>query len=78
VDILDEIDQLVVANEVLTRMVNILAGKLWVLQVMFSQEHKETWNHISGLVEMLPYNERAPFQTERDTAQAGQDENHVV
>jgi hypothetical protein len=73
--LLDEVDGLVVANEVLTRMVNLLAGKLWVLQVMFSQEHKETWNHISGLVEMLPHNE--PFQTERDTAKAGQDETHV-
>jgi hypothetical protein len=76
--ILGEIDQLVVANEVLTRMVDILAGKLWVLQVMFSEEHKETWNHIAGLVETLPHNERAPFQIERGTANAPDNENHVV
>jgi hypothetical protein len=76
--LLDEVDQLVVANEVLCRQVNILAGKLWVLQVMFSQEHAETWNHLAGLVEMLPYNERAPFKIERDTASAVENENNVV
>ena len=76
--LLDEVDQFVVANEVLTRQVNILAGKLWVLQVMFSQEHAETWNHLAGLVEMLPYNERGPFKIDRDTASAVESEHHVI
>jgi hypothetical protein len=76
--LLDEVDQLVVANQVLTRQVNILAGKLWVLQVMFSQEHREVWNHLAGLVEMLPYSERAPFKIQRDTASAVEDETDVV
>jgi hypothetical protein len=76
--LLDEVDQLVVANQVLRQQIEMLAGKLWVLQVMFSQEHAETWNHLAGLVEMLPYSERAPFQTERDTANAPENETDAV
>jgi hypothetical protein len=76
--LLDEVDQLVVANEVLRRQVELLNGKIFVLMTMFSEEHREVWNHLAGLVEMLPYGERAPFQIERDTASAVENENHVV
>jgi hypothetical protein len=76
--LLDEVDQLVVANQVLRRQVELLNGKIFVLMTMFSQEHKEVWNHLAGLVEMLPYSERAPFQIQRDTASAVEDETDVV
>ena len=76
--LLDEVDQLVVANQVLRRQVELLNGKIFVLMTMFSEEHKEVWNHLAGLVEMLPYSERAPFKIERDTASAVEDENNVV
>jgi len=76
--LLDEVDQLVVANQVLRRQVELLNGKLFVLMTMFSEEHREVWNHLAGLVEMLPYNERAPFKIERDTASAVEDETDVL
>jgi hypothetical protein len=76
--LLDEVDRLIVANQVLRRQVELLNGKIFVLMTMFSQEHKEVWNHLAGLVEMLPYSERAPFQIQRDTASAVESEHHVV
>ena len=76
--LLDEVDRLIVANQVLRRQVELLNGKIFVLMTIFSQEHKEVWNHLAGLVEMLPYNERAPFQIQRDTASAVENENNVV
>jgi len=76
--LLDEVDRLIVANQVLRRQVELLNGKLFVLMTMFSEEHREVWNHLAGLVEMLPYNERGPFKIERDTASAVEDETDVL
>tara|TARA_Y100000310_G_scaffold161595_1_gene161490 strand:- start:896 stop:1150 length:255 start_codon:yes stop_codon:yes gene_type:complete len=76
--LLDEVDQLVVANQVLRRQVELLNGKIFVLMTMFSEEHREVWNHLAGLVEMLPYDARAPFKIQRDTASAVEDETDVV
>ena len=76
--LLDEVDRLIVANQVLRRQVELLNGKIFVLMTIFSEEHREVWNHLAGLVEMLPYGERAPFKIQRDTASAPGDENHVV